>query len=210
MRGGEHVGILLATEVLEQLAYSYGAARLGAVAVCINARFKARELTFSVTNSGLKLLLTSSWFAVLATADFPGTCRVVDIAADSQFMNAAAAVSEQEVQEETARVRGEDPVRVIYTSGTTSMPKACPHMHHALIAQGEAVAMALSLTAADRFWRPLPIPHRRLVSIPGSAVSWRGIAPRCTFRGIARAAPDRRPALHGALSGLRNHLDGGA
>lgn len=160
VRAGEHVGILLATEVLEQLAYSYGAARLGAVAVCINARFKARELTFAIANSRLKLLLTSSWFAsVLATANLPCTCRVVDVATDSHFLDAAAAVSEQAVHEETSKIRGEDPVRVIYTSGTTSMPKACLHTHHALIAQGEALATALSLTAADRFWTPLPMFH---------------------------------------------------
>ena len=160
VRSGEHVGIILGTEVHEQLAYSYGAARLGAVAVCINARFKARELTYAIANSRLKLLLTSSWFAsVLATADLPCTCRVMDVATDSHFLDAAAAVSEQAVHGETSKIRGEDPVRVIYTSGTTSMPMACLHTPHALIAQGEAVATALSLTATDRFWTPLPMFH---------------------------------------------------
>ena len=160
VRAGEHVGLLLSTEVLDYLAYSYGAARLGAVAVCINARFKVRELKFAVENSGLKLLLTSRWFApIIEASDLSDTCRTVDITVGGRFRDGAIDVSAAKVHEQTAKVRGEHPVRVIYTSGGTSMPKGCLHTHDALIAQGEAVATALSLTPLDRFWTPLPMFH---------------------------------------------------
>ncbi len=157
---GDHVGILLGAEIPEYLAYAYGAARLGAVAVCLNARFRSRELEFAVTNSGLRLLLTSEWFdSVLATTRLPATCRVVDIVHDSGFLDGSTSVTVDEVYEQTERVSGSDAVRVVYTSGTTSMPKACLHTHDALVAQGEAVATVLALTGTDRFWAPLPMFH---------------------------------------------------
>lgn len=113
-----------------------------------------------MANSGIRLLLTSAWYLpVLAAADLPAGCRVVDLEADGDFQAAGAAVTDDEVREQTALVRGSDGVRVIYTSGTTSKLKACLHTHDALVAQGDSVAAALGLPAGDRFWTPLEMFH---------------------------------------------------
>ncbi|MCB2050008.1 MAG: long-chain fatty acid--CoA ligase, partial [Novosphingobium sp.] len=58
-----------------------------------------------------------------------------------------------------SRVGPDTPARIIYTSGTTAMPKACLHTHGAMLHQAKAVAERLQLTEKDRFWTPLPLFH---------------------------------------------------
>jgi fatty-acyl-CoA synthase len=158
VRRGEQVALLLAEVGPDYVALACGLARLGAVAVCVNARFRARELEHALGNSGVALVLTSGWFLpVLADVRLPPGCRVVDIATDEAFV--AGSAPRSEIVAESALVRGEDAARVIYTSGTTTLPKACLHTHDALVAQGESVAASLGLTASDRFWTALPLFH---------------------------------------------------
>ena len=50
---GERVG-LLNTDRIESLAVLFGAMRIGAVPVPVNARYKARELSYVVDNAGMR------------------------------------------------------------------------------------------------------------------------------------------------------------
>jgi fatty-acyl-CoA synthase len=56
---GDKVGLLL-PQGLDYLAGVFGAAKVGGVAVPINARFKARELAYLVRNSDMRVLFTSA------------------------------------------------------------------------------------------------------------------------------------------------------
>ena len=61
---GDRVG-LLNTDRIEALAMLFGAMRIGAVPVPVNARYKARELSYVVANAGMQLLLLDPQFAPL-------------------------------------------------------------------------------------------------------------------------------------------------
>ena len=61
---GDRVG-LLNTDSVESLAVLFGAMRIGAVPVPVNARYKARELSYVVENAGMHLLLLDPQFATL-------------------------------------------------------------------------------------------------------------------------------------------------
>jgi fatty-acyl-CoA synthase len=48
---------------------------------------------------------------------------------------------------------------MMYTSGTTALPKGCPFTHEAMMQVATAVADRFRLSAADRMWDPLPLFH---------------------------------------------------
>ena len=53
---------------------------------------------------------------------------------------------------------------MMYTSGTTAMPKGCPLSHEALVRPAmEAGRTRFELTASDRMWDPLPMFHMSFV-----------------------------------------------
>jgi fatty-acyl-CoA synthase len=176
---GDRVAILLARLDEAYLAQALGAARLGAIVVPVHARYKTRELEHLLGDARPSMLLTSSHFASLISAlDAPAQCRVVNLggapgrqgehgapeASDAQrgpasFGGPRQHAELEQVRERERQVRAEDPVRIIYTSGTTANPKGAVHTHRALLAQGEAVAQRLALTSEDRFWTPLPMFH---------------------------------------------------
>ena len=65
---GETVGLLL-PPMIDFLGAMFGAAKIGAIPVLMNARFKARELRHVVTNGDLVVVLTST--SVAGAVDFP-------------------------------------------------------------------------------------------------------------------------------------------
>lgn len=87
---GDKVGILMPS-VAEFVALMFGAAKVGAVPVLMNARFKSRELRHVIGNGDLTLVLTST--SVAAAVDFPGLLleAVPDAAAGDRAGTSAAA-----------------------------------------------------------------------------------------------------------------------
>ena len=58
IRRGDHVGVLM-PNCPEYLEFVYGCALIGAVAVLMNARYKASELAYVIENADLRLLVTT-------------------------------------------------------------------------------------------------------------------------------------------------------
>ena len=76
------------------------------------------------------------------------------------FVAAAERVSEDEV----LRLHRQTPVRsvalMMYTSGTTAMPKGCLMSHEALVrTRWWPAGRSFHLGPEDRFWDPLPMFH---------------------------------------------------
>lgn len=159
VEAGDRVAVLRPEVDAAYLETIYGLARIGAIAVPVNARYKASELAYLLADAGVSLLLAHDYYADLLEATaLPPDCRLLD-PAGAELGAAGDAVGTAAVAAASARIRPEDPVRIIYTSGTTAHPKGCLHDHAALLAQGAAVAERLGLSAADRFWTPLPMFH---------------------------------------------------
>jgi fatty-acyl-CoA synthase len=158
VRPGDRVGILLRGGSESYVAHGLGIMRIGAICVPINARNKVHELNQVVRHSGMRLLLTDEEFAgLLSAAALPTACRTVLLHSDPDFHEGA--VAPDGVDELEARVGRDDPALMLYTSGTTADPKGCLHSHATLLAEGENCCERLSITAADRFWTPLPLFH---------------------------------------------------
>jgi fatty-acyl-CoA synthase len=154
---GDHVGILMPNR-LEFVLALFAIAKLGAVTVPINARFKTHELGQVIGHADLRLLFTSAspgadYPAMLA--QLPDLPPVIDV--DHGFGPEA---SGEELAARRQRVRVRDVAMLMYTSGTSARPKGCLLTHEALVRQGATVAATrFDLTAADSFWDPLPLFH---------------------------------------------------
>jgi len=157
---GDRVAILLARLDADYLFSALAAARIGAIVVPVNARYKTRELAHLLRDARPSLLISSARFEpLIAELSLPADCRLVLLEQDSEFLEGERRASAQDVRAQERRVSPDDPVRIVYTSGTTANPKGCLHTHRALLAQGEAVAERLELSSDDRFWTPLPMFH---------------------------------------------------
>lgn len=103
-----------------------------------------------------------------------------------QFEAAAEGISEEEIEQLAARVAVRSVCIMIYTSGTTDLPKGCPLTHEALVRSGRAMSrQRFLLTAEDVFWDPLPMFHMSAI-LPITAVFDAG----ATFLSMTHVEPD--------------------
>ncbi len=176
---GDHVGILM-PNCVDYVVSLVAVAKVGAVAVPINARFKTQELGQIVAHAELSVLLVKP--GSTQAADYPalvetmlaegasGDLRLRHVVSlgptrggmisRSAWEAAGEQVTAADVDRAQARVRVRDIALLMYTSGTTSRPKGCLLTHEALVRHGHNVARSrFGLTDADRFWNPLPLFH---------------------------------------------------
>jgi acyl-CoA synthetase (AMP-forming)/AMP-acid ligase II len=191
---GDHVGILM-PNCAAFVDVLLGCALLGAWAVPINARYKARELAYVIENADLRVLVTTDRIdehvdfvelleealpslksaqdpSALSLPEAPLLRSIVVIGArapssmlpESAFRVIRAGVGDEEIARRRARVAVRDVAIMMYTSGTTAMPKGCPLSHEALVRPAlEAGRTRFELTSADRMWDPLPMFHMSFV-----------------------------------------------
>lgn len=86
------------------------------------------------------------------------------VLAESVFHELAAAVGSDEIEASRARIAVRDVALMMYTSGTTALPKGCPISHEAIVRPAlEAGRTRFRLQADDRMWDPLPMFHMSFV-----------------------------------------------
>ena len=80
------------------------------------------------------------------------------------FHGIASETDESEIELARSRIAIRDVAMMMYTSGTTAMPKGCPISHEALIRPAiEAGRTRFFLEKHDRMWDPLPMFHMSFV-----------------------------------------------
>jgi acyl-CoA synthetase (AMP-forming)/AMP-acid ligase II len=177
---GAAVGVLL-PNCMEYVELALGAAMIGVVLVPMNIRFKSRELLHLITDAGVRALITRG--GVDGGVDFPAllaeTLPELVEARDPSRLDLAAAPALRtiislggeasfllperrvplHVGELPERAGPEDPLLILYTSGTTANPKGCIVPHRALAANALAIVDEFGLGEADVWWCPLPMFH---------------------------------------------------
>jgi fatty-acyl-CoA synthase len=89
-----------------------------------------------------------------------GRRTVAGFLSGEQFRALGAAVDADSARAAAAAVPPEAPYIMMYTSGTTSVPKGCPLSHAAVVRLGRAVGEeAFGVRPEDRMWNPLPMFH---------------------------------------------------
>ncbi|MFT6955032.1 MAG: fatty-acyl-CoA synthase [Halieaceae bacterium] len=92
---------------------------------------------------------------------------------DGQFQQFATLVTQQDAWRRRSEVKLSDPCLMMYTSGTTSLPKGCRISHESLVRTAIGAASRFTLTEDDRMWNPLPMFHMGFI-LPFLAMLYRG------------------------------------
>jgi acyl-CoA synthetase (AMP-forming)/AMP-acid ligase II len=181
---GDAIGLLMPnSQVLVE--FLFGAAVIGVATIPVNVRFKSRELAH-VLGNGMQALIASDEMmehvdlvglvcSVLPELESPrsGTAELnlpgapeLKAAILLGERRVGAFLTEAELEAGAAPATSPihlaepgDPVLIMYTSGTTALPKGCIVEHGSLTANARAVAARFGLTPGERFWDPMPMYH---------------------------------------------------
>lgn len=171
---------LLAPNTASWVPIAVGAMTLGARVDAFNTWVKAYDLQHLLASSAASVLvladrvrgsdllgeLESLLPELTGSADgswhsdrFPALRHVVvlgdRVSAGATSWTALAATATPTTREPAARA--EDPAFVLYTSGSTSRPKAVPLCHRDLVLNGFHIGERMGVTAADRVWFGSPL-----------------------------------------------------
>ena len=181
---GDHVALWL-NNCAEWIFIMYALARIGAVLVPVNTRFRTNDLAYVLRQSDSTLLITHD---ISGPIDYLAMVREVvaledagGAVSDPQFpmlrgviilgsggydgivswaaaKAMAQAVSEEALAKRAAEVDAQDVVFIMYTSGTTGFPKGVMH-RHTLIRNVEERGFRMAITANDTILNYLPLFH---------------------------------------------------
>ena len=162
---GDRVGLLLMNGV-EFVETFFAVAKIGAVNVPLNWRLVADELEFILKDSGTTVLVFSKEFAEVC-AELASRGDKTDITTWIQvegepgdgvisYDEWVGAASSAEVG---AGGDGDDHVFIMYTSGTTGLPKGVIHSHNTVMWSILTGTATLDFRLGDRFLNSLPLFH---------------------------------------------------
>lgn len=191
VRKGDHVAVMLGNSV-QWLQTFFACARIGAVTVPINTRFKKEELAFCLKQADVKAIVLAEQFlgidfsALLGqvepalAAGLPGevlpkltqalmfdTASVPAGAID--FDQLIASVSDEDINacySQCGSANPDDILLIQYTSGTTSFPKGVMLSHNNMLSDAYAVSLRMGITPEDRYFSIRPFFH-----VAGSTLS---------------------------------------
>ncbi|MGW3103807.1 acyl-CoA synthetase [Streptomyces sp. NPDC001100] len=127
-------------------------ARAGLVHVPVNQNLTGDDLAYIVGQSGSALVLTDPDLA----GQLPDGVRTLPLRdADGSLLERLASAPPYDGPEP----RTEDLVQLLYTSGTTALPKGAMMTHRALVHEYLSAITALDLSAGDRPVHALPLYH---------------------------------------------------
>ena len=178
VRHGDRIG-LLGPNTPQWLAAFFGAARIGAVVVPLNVRYRGQELTYMLGQSGARAVIGvaeaggfdfAAFFRQAREDGLPGLRDLVffgdgstgdgEAEGDGSFDELAATEPDPDaLAAARAEVAPEDPLMVLYTSGTTGRPKGAVITHRSILASAAAQAEHFGLGPDDVLLGHMPLNH---------------------------------------------------
>ena len=164
IRPGDRVGLLLMNSA-EFIESYFAVARIGAVIVPLNWRLVPEELAFILADSGTRALIHGEEFAdgvaalqqrddlhvehwIETGTGAPATGRPYDAWRDAASGEPPPTAG-----------RDDDMLYIMYTSGTTGLPKGVVHTHASALWAVLTIAGTADVRPADRYLQPLPLFH---------------------------------------------------
>ena len=192
---GDRVALYLPN--IPEFAIVYlGVLKAGAIAVSINAIFKQQEAEFILNDAGARVVFTTAELAGnLAEAACPALERVIVCEGAAGATPSLAELLEQASSEfQTAEMAPSDPALLLYTSGTTGVPKGATLSHGNVVSNTWSVVHHAGYRPDDRLMCFLPLFHvfgqnfiMNACFLSGSTlVLHRRFAPDAVLQSIAR------------------------
>jgi long-chain acyl-CoA synthetase len=148
---GDKIATLL-PNCLELLEVYWACAKIGAVVVPMNVLLKANAIANLIRDSDATLLITSSSFKDTVDSIKP---QLTNIAHDRYLLTDAAVTGYRDYhalkaaageEEPGIEVHGDDAFNIMYSSGTTGMPKGIVHSHNVRAAYCSSFAAAYRMS----------------------------------------------------------------
>ena len=167
---GDRVAILMGNRA-EWVAVDLGAMMLGAISVTLNTWATAEELAYQLAHSGTRVVVLEPGFRdtdlmqrvreACARHGLPALEHVVVVDPEAEpedavnydeLLYAGLPIPDAEIDAMAARVRPEDPASLLYTSGSTALPKGVPLHHRGMIDNMWEIGERQHLGPDDRLW----------------------------------------------------------
>ena len=232
---GGRVGILLGNRP-EFVAALFGVALAAGTAVTLSTFSSKDELDQLLHLSDIGVLLTqrgigrrslegdvAALVPALPTSRYPFLRRIAVLGGDGMgsgepweaFLRAGEMVADELLDARAARVSGNDEAVIIFTSGTTSVPKGVVHLHSTVITQFRWQAIIYGRHIDTRIASPFPLFWSAgLVSVLGSTLAAGGLyvgdevfEPGAALRLIARERIDEWYGFPTHTAALADHRD---
>lgn len=164
---GDRVAIAAPNQV-EWLELFFGAARIGAITVTLNVRYREHELDYMLNHSGARLLVTASADGERdLVAFYAGFRDRIPAVEHILFLGSGPRSYEELVPLEAAAdlprpedvVQPDMPAMILYTSGTTGTPKGATLTHGSMLGAARAQVEHLGTTADDVYVGVMPLNH---------------------------------------------------
>ena len=162
---GDRVAVW-APNIWEWVVAGLGIHLAGGVLVPVNTRFKGREADFILQKSGARILFTvtdfldTDYVALLRDADGGRSLDEIVVLRGTvpegttgfaQFLERADLVAEADGDARAAGVNGDDLCHIMFTSGTTGLPKGAMLIHSAICRGFKSWCDVIGLRAGDRY-----------------------------------------------------------
>ncbi|GGM42402.1 class I adenylate-forming enzyme family protein [Dactylosporangium sucinum] len=165
---------IVANNVPEFLILSLALSKLGAVFVPLNYRLTAGELAHLLGHAGVQAVATVPEYAPLAAAAIEGLPAVRRFALEpigDGWLDLRALADDHRGERVADADLGDDALqRIVYTSGTTSLPKGVMLTHGNVNMNMHAQIVELGLRPGDRILNFAPLYHVGGTDLPGYGI----------------------------------------
>ena len=180
VQAGERVAVQMHS-CPEFMLCLFGLAKIGAIAVPMNEQYKAAEASFALERTGATCAVVEAEFAGLyaeialaeerlprgllvaraprGREDWPKAARTLADRGGAVACFDAARAGQSPVLGAARPLTGDDPVEIIFTSGTTADPKGGVLTHGNLLYSGWYGCWETALTERDRLLTTMPACH---------------------------------------------------
>ena len=179
---GERLCVHLANRV-EFIDLFLACVRTGVIFVPINVLYREREIAHMVADAEPRLSITTAEHASL----FGGTA-VADVADVAELAGEAERQSAEPLH---LTLDGDDPLAIVYTSGTTGRSKGAVLSHNNFAANAVNLVTCWRITSDDRYLAVLPLFH--VHGLGNGVTSW--LVSGCRMRLVERFEAQRATSL---------------